>query len=72
MRKEFKLGVMLFAIFNVVRFIAKDILTELPAIHFILGVIVGLALVHIMIGSLPEDKYLRIKAFKGNFSSFVK
>ncbi len=64
MRKEVKIGLLLFAIFNVLKYITNEIVSEVPVIHFILGGLVGLSLVHIVIGSLPESTYSKIKAFK--------
>ena len=72
MRKEFKLGAFIFVIFTVVRFIAEDKLSEMPLIHFLLGILAGVAIILIMIGALPEAKYLRIKAFKKKLNPFVK
>lgn len=72
MRREFKLGVLIFAIFNFIRFIAEDILKEVPEIHFILGVLAAMSLVYIMIGTLPENTYLKIKSLKRNLISFIK
>lgn len=71
-RKETKIGALLFVVFNVVRIIADDKLTDLPLIHFSLGLLSGAAILLIMIGFLPEDKYLRIKSFKRNFGLFIK
>ncbi|MDZ5724414.1 hypothetical protein [Acetobacterium sp. K1/6] len=64
MRKELKIGILLFAIFNLINFFSKNMLPEMPALHFILGGLVGLALCQIIIGILPESTYLKLKNFK--------
>jgi len=66
MRKELKIGILLFAVFNLINFFTKNILPEIPALHFILGALVGLALCQIIIGILPESTYLKLKNFKKN------
>ncbi|MBU4540573.1 MAG: hypothetical protein KJ774_05050 [Firmicutes bacterium] len=64
MRKELKTGILFFAIFNLINFFAKNIISELPVLHFILGGLVGLALCQIIIGILPETTYLKLKNLK--------
>lgn len=64
MRKEVKMGLLLFAIFSIIRYITIEIVAEVPVIHFFLGGLVGLSLVYIIIGSLSEATYLKLKAFK--------
>ncbi|MBI4858576.1 MAG: hypothetical protein HY818_17715 [Acetobacterium woodii] len=64
MKREVKLGILLFAIFNIVNLIANTILPEMPILHFIQGGLVGLALSQIIIGILPEPTYLKLKNFK--------
>lgn len=67
MRKEVKIGLLLFAVFNIIRYITNEIVSEVPVIHFFLGGLVGLSLVHLIIGLLPEATYLKLKAFKRVF-----
>ncbi|WP_373482196.1 hypothetical protein [Acetobacterium sp.] len=66
MRKELKIGLLLFAIFNLINFIIKNLLPEIPVLHFILGGLAGLALCQIIIGILPAATYLKLKNFKRN------
>jgi hypothetical protein len=66
MRKELKIGILLFAIFNLINFWSKNVISELPALHFIVGGLTGLALCQIIIGILPESTYLKLKHFKRN------
>jgi len=72
MRKEIKIGGLLYVIFIVVRFFTKEILTEVPVIHFFLGIFVGLAIVEIIIGLLPEATYLKLKTIKNDYTPFAK
>lgn len=72
MRKETKIGLLLFAIFNVVHLITNEIGPEIVVLHFILGGLVGLALAEIIIGLLPESAYFRLKKFKKNIIPFIK
>ena len=64
MRKETKIGLLLFAIFNILNFITKEVGTEMPILHFCLGVLTGLAFLYIIIGLLPESNYLKLRRFK--------
>lgn len=64
MRKEIKIGVILFAIFNVLNFIAIEIGTEIIPLHFCLGGLAALAFAEIIIGLLPESIYLKVKNCK--------
>ena len=42
MRKELKIGLLLFAIFNLANLVINHLLPEIPALHFILGGLAGL------------------------------
>jgi hypothetical protein len=64
MKREVKVGILLFAIFNIVNLIANTILPEMPILHFLRGGLVGLALSQIIIGILPEPAYLKLKNLK--------
>lgn len=64
MRKELKIGILLFAIYNLANLIINQMLPEIPALHFILGGLVGLSSCLIIIGLLPESTYLKLKNFK--------
>lgn len=66
MRKELKIGILLFAIFNLANLIVNHLLPEIPILHFILGGLVGLAFCQITIGILPEAAYLKLKNLKKN------
>lgn len=72
MRKEVKVGILLFAIFNILNIIANNLLQEIPMLHFILGGLVGLALSQIIIGILPEPTYKKLKRSKKNLFPFKK
>lgn len=64
MRKKLKIGILLFAIYNLANLIINYLLPEIPVLHFILGGLAGLALCQIIIGSLPETTYLKLKNLK--------
>ncbi|KNZ40343.1 hypothetical protein [Acetobacterium bakii] len=72
MRKELKIGILLFAIFNLINLFAHDIVPELPVLHFFLGGLAALAFMEIIIGILPEPTYLKLKQFKKNLRPFKK
>lgn len=72
MRKEVKVGILLFAIFNILNLIINNFFPEIPVLHFILGGLVGLALSQIIIGILPEPAYLKLKHFKKNVALHKK
>lgn len=64
MKKEVKIGILLFAVFNVLNLIFNEIVAETPVLHYLLGGLVGLSLAMIIIGILPESVYLKLKEFK--------
>lgn len=64
MRKELKIGLLLFAVFNLVNLFVNNRFPEIPALHFILGGLAGLAFCQIIIGILPESAYLKLKKLK--------
>lgn len=64
MRKEIKIGLLIFVIFNTLKFIMSEIGVETPALHFFLGGLAGVAFAEIAIGLLPEPIYLKVKNFK--------
>ena len=64
MRKEIRIGVLIFAVYNIIYLITKVIDTEIVVLHFCLGGLAGLAFVEIIIGLLPESIYFKIKNFK--------
>ncbi len=66
MRKELKIGILLFAIFNLANLMINHLFPEIPALHFILGGLAGLAFCEIIIGILPETTYLKLKNLKKN------
>jgi len=66
MRKEIKIGILLFAIFNVVNLITNEVGTKFAVLHFLLGGLAGLAFAEIIIGLLPESIYLSLKNHKKN------
>lgn len=66
MRKELKIGLLLFALFNLVNLFTNNLFPEIPALHFILGGLAGLAFCQTVIGILPEATYLKLKKFKKN------
>ena len=66
MRKELKIGLLLFAIFNLANLVINHLLPEIPALHFILGGLAGLAFCQTIIGILPETTYLKLKKLKKN------
>lgn len=72
MRREVKVGILLFAIFNILNIIVNNFFPEIPVFHFILGGLVGLALCQIIIGILPESAYIKLKRFKKNLFPFKK
>lgn len=72
MRKEIKIGILFFAIFNILNLIANVIGKEILALHFFRGGFAALALVEIIIGLLPESIYLKVKNSKKNFILFRK
>lgn len=72
MRKELKIGILIFAIFNVINFIIRDFVPEIPVLHFFLGGFVALAFAEIIIGILPEPTYLKLKHFKNSIKPFKK
>lgn len=65
-RKEIKIGIFLFTIFNVINFITDQIGTEIYVFELLLGGIAGVAFAEIIIGSLPETIYVKLKNFKKN------
>lgn len=65
-RKEIKIGIFLFTIFNVINFITDQIGTEIFIFELLLGGIAGVAFAEIIIGSLPETIYVKLKNFKKN------
>lgn len=65
-RKEIKIGIFLFTIFNVINFITDQIGTEIFVFELLLGGIAGVAFAEIIIGSLPETIYVKLKNFKKN------
>lgn len=66
LKKEVKIGILLFAVFNVLNLIFNEIFAEMPTLHFLLGGFAGLSLTMIIIGILPEAVYLKLKDFKSN------
>lgn len=72
MRKETKIGFLIFAIFNIVNFITNEIGREIPILHFCLGGLAGLAFAALIIGLLPESIYLKIKDYKKSCVLFLK
>lgn len=66
LKKEVKIGILLFAVFNILNLIFNEIVAEMPALHFFLGGLVGLSLAMIIIGILPEMVYIKLKDFKIN------
>lgn len=66
MRKELKIGLLLFAIFNLANLVINHLLPEIPVLHFILGGLAGLAFCQTIIGILPEASYLKLKNLKKN------
>lgn len=71
-RKEIKIGALIFAIFNVVNFIANEIGREILVLHLCLGGLAGLAFAEVIIGLLPEMIYLKVKNYKKKFIPFIK
>lgn len=67
LRKEVKVGILLFAIFSILNLIINNFFPELPVLHFLLGGLAGLAFSQIIIGILPEPAYLKLKNFKKSF-----
>ena len=63
-RKEIKTGVLLFTVFNLLNFISDHLGADYSAIHFMLGMIAGLAFAHILVGILPEPVYVGLKKRK--------
>lgn len=72
MKREVKISILLFAIFNIVNLIVNNFFPEILALHFLLGGLAGLAFAQIIIGILPEPTYLKLKAFKKNVFTFKK
>jgi len=72
MRKELKIGILLFAIFNVINLIVRDFVPEIPVLHFFLGGFAALAFAEIIIGILPEPTYFKLKHFKNIIKPFKK
>ncbi|MFH5836763.1 hypothetical protein ACHAL6_11895 [Proteiniclasticum sp. C24MP] len=70
-RKELKNAVMFFALFQVVNFISIQTGREIRALHFLLGIIAGLAFSELMIGLLSDSVYHRIRSFKKNIKLWI-
>jgi hypothetical protein len=66
MRKETKIGLLFFAIFNILNFIHNKMASDIPLLHFTIGILVGLGFLYIFIGILPESVYIKIKSLKNN------
>jgi len=66
MRTEVKIGIVLFAIFNFANLMLQSLIAEMPLLHFIIGMLVGLSFCLIIIGILPETTYLKLKKLKKN------
>jgi len=66
MRKELKIGLLLFALFNLVNLFVNNLSPEVPALHFILGGLAGLSFCGTIIGILPETTYTKLKKLKKN------
>lgn len=66
MRKELKIGLILFALFNLVNLFTNNLFPEVSALHFILGGLAGLAFCETIIGILPETTYTKLKKLKKN------
>lgn len=64
MRKELRISVLLFTIFNIVRLISDEIGHEIFILHFFLGGLCAGAFLEMVIGMLPEATYIKLKSLK--------
>lgn len=67
MKKEIRMGLLFFALFSILRFTVNNVLEkDIPALHFLMGAFIGLALAEFIIGMLPESVYDKLKNCKKN------
>ncbi len=65
LRKETKVGLICFVVFNILNYIAIETGSELPLLHFCTAGFIGLSISFLIVGLLPENVYTKVKNIKG-------